>query len=192
MMLRDTKWGAFTITSRRPAPGSNRCGGWQASCPYHRKNATTGCKRYFAIQGPRAADRDAALHTLLHWCVIARGFSRQRSHLSEPLDAANLMPVQLIMEKKLFAEDAPARRDVRTDIELDAMEAAAAAAAGRQGGRARGRGRGRGRAGRQGRRVAVAARAAAEPAIAASAPSISSSSSQRSGSSSSSSSSSSS
>eukprot|EP00974_Lingulodinium_polyedra_P083135 8050680-Lingulodinium_polyedra.AAC.1 len=49
-------WGCFRITPRLPS-AQWPCGGWQATCPFHARNAITGCKRYLPIPEPGAADK---------------------------------------------------------------------------------------------------------------------------------------
>ena len=44
--------GAFRITPKQPAQaGADKFGGFQTTCPFHKKNASTGCKKLQTVAG---------------------------------------------------------------------------------------------------------------------------------------------
>ena len=78
--MKTTQWGHFRITPKQPSK-TNKFGGWQASCPYHRRNDVTGCKKYIAVPDDGAEARDAALRAVILWCSRAPSFDRQWKHM---------------------------------------------------------------------------------------------------------------
>ena len=169
------RWGAFRLSHLRMIPESRPFGSFEASCPFHRKNDKTGCKRMFRIWGDRPEDVDRAHMAARWWCARAKDHDRQWYHMRAPIDY-DILPVREMIDAAIIVEGPD--DVVETDEVLDAMAAAAggeaaAPAEGAEGGEvipgrgrggargcgARGRGAGRGRAGRaagRGRGEAVA------------------------------------
>ena len=67
------RWGAFRFT---PKGSPNTEGfGWEASCPFHRKNDSTGCKKSLSVAVAGSSDR--AIHALKYWCTAALDVDRK-------------------------------------------------------------------------------------------------------------------
>jgi hypothetical protein len=82
-LLTGQVWHVFRLTPKNPKQSKTlKYGGWQASCPYHRKNQTTGCKKYISIRGPSPSDSDAAMRAMALWCTMASNFEKQWQHLA--------------------------------------------------------------------------------------------------------------
>ena len=132
-------WGCFRITPKQPSK-SRKHGGFEARCPFHRRNDVTECKKYIALKGNSVQDKDRALRALKSWCNSAKDYNRQRAHVHHFI-CAETAPSDEILQAGVIA-DAPAVRP-RTDVELD-EEAARPADPGHGAGSSRGRGRGHG------------------------------------------------
>ena len=109
-------WGVFLMT-RLPASSSSR-GGWQATCPYHRKSQVTACRKAcMAIDTSQEASH-RVLRQLKFWCLQAPTFDRQRAHMlldprletalppDEVLDAQvpTVAPQGVLMDEQLDAQ----------------------------------------------------------------------------------------
>ena len=109
-------WGVFLMT-RLPASSSSR-GGWQATCPYHRKSQVTACRKAcMAIDTSQEASH-RVLRQLKFWCLQAPIFDRQRAHMlldprletalppDEVLDAQvpTVAPQGVLMDEQLDAQ----------------------------------------------------------------------------------------
>lgn len=125
--------GAFRHFKITPKQYEESYGGYQATCLFHKKNHKTGCKRWFRVDGPSRKDKEDAVKLLLHWCIIAPDFDRQRAHLYCPMSLADCPDVATMMALEP-TDERPV--GVRKNVELDAEAGVAV----------RGRGRGRGRA----------------------------------------------
>ena len=74
--MANTTWGIFTFT--RKADEEGELTGWQASCPYHKKNKKTGCKRFFNVgDGSDPVKGDHPPHAAL---VLNRAGSSTSEH----------------------------------------------------------------------------------------------------------------
>ncbi len=127
------RWGCFLFTPKQPiisGRGSGgRYGGWQAACPFHKKSAATGCKRFVNIRGPRSEDSQAAIVFLKAWCVAAPRFDRQRLHVQYRPPMSATTDLGAALDAGVGSQFQPPG-DVRTDDALDAAAVTAAAAAG--------------------------------------------------------------
>ena len=186
------KWGVFTVTACKAGKGCPY-GGYQASCPFHRLGPSSGCKHRKSMPSPSEADKLLTLRALLWWCVQAKDYQRQRTHLAlgktiKTKDSALIPPYRMLLASKITEPPLPG--SIRTDAELDALDdataagpgSAASSSGGGDKGRGRrgsgdGRGRGRGSARGRGRAVGAAAAGGAAGADAATSSSTSSSSS---------------
>ena len=56
-------------------------GAIEASCPWHRKNDKTGCKKLFKLNDPSAEARSASILLAKYWCSLARSAERQWEHV---------------------------------------------------------------------------------------------------------------
>ena len=120
-MLSSSRWGVCRLTPKQPgSKGGGRYGGFEGTCPFHKRNNVTGCKKYVSIKGPGDEPRDKAFRQVLYWCCQAHDVSRQREHLRVPLEPVPDMAV--LQARKITSGPAG---PVKSDIELDAEEAAA-------------------------------------------------------------------
>ena len=119
--------GPFRFTPKQHYQVSGgKFGGLEASCPYHKKSASAGCRKWFGIKGPSIQDIKEAVDAALTWCAQARHFERQRYHIafnpaygaSPAANVTRLLPI--------FSEPRPV--GVFSDQQLDADEARADAA----------------------------------------------------------------
>lgn len=147
-------WGPFKLTVKQPSSAAGRAfGGIEASCPFHRKNEKTGCKKYLQLRSDQPDEFSKCLRSLKMWCNSAASYERQRDHLAHhiSIDAA---PPDAILEAGLI-EDGPSERPTPDNV-LDAAAGIEPAAKPKAKGKARakaagkpkaakGRGRGRGR-----------------------------------------------
>lgn len=64
-------WGCFLFTKKKSS--------YQATCPWHRKNATTGCRKTLSVTARRSPE--VVISLLKLWCVSARSWQRQHEHV---------------------------------------------------------------------------------------------------------------
>ena len=64
-ITKPSRWGVFRITPKQPGKGRPH-GGYEASCPFHKKSASTGCKKYLQLRDGSAAEKAKALLALQH------------------------------------------------------------------------------------------------------------------------------
>ena len=161
-LTRPSGWGPFRITPKQPLKSSGRrFGGFEASCPFHRKNAKTGCKKYLQLRSNTEHEKDACLRALRAWCNAALLYDRQRNHLQHFTSIDHAPSDDLVRANQIA--DGPSVRpetDEDLDIEHGAVPPAPkvkAKAKGKvkarpkpKGGRGRARGRGGGGSGRRG------------------------------------------
>ena len=118
--------GAFRFTAKQHYyPSGGSFGGWEASCPHHRKNESSGCRKWIPVRGPNLSDRATAAAVALDWCAKADVFSRQREHLSYLADWNAVPEAPITRKLPIFSREKPT--GIRTDAELDAPEPAPAA-----------------------------------------------------------------
>lgn len=134
------QYGIFRITAR-PAhtSGGGPFGGWQGSCPFHKLNERTGCKRFFGFRDDSLAERELKLRLCKWWCLEGPPCTRQRHHLYMPMNIDDTPSMEFLDACALEDEDRP--DEVQTDAQLDALDGLLPHTH-------RGRGRGRGRRGR--------------------------------------------
>jgi hypothetical protein len=121
-VLRNGSWGCFRMTAKQPGGFGGRFGGYQARCPFHRKNDKTDCKRFLMLRDDSRAERLLTLRRLIWWCSIAPFCDRQRDHLVQALPYESVpsydhLRATIITEKPTRAQ---------TDQELDAIDGIAA------------------------------------------------------------------
>ena len=85
------RWGCFHISIKRPSK-LNSYGAFEGTCPFHRKNSTTGCKKIQVIRGPTLQDREDALLRTKFWCALAFTVKHQYQHVFEVSACGNLDP----------------------------------------------------------------------------------------------------
>lgn len=126
LMWAEGVWGAFRITWIVPRdaahPRNPEHGAWQGSCPFHRRNDVTACKKAISCNGPTIHDQEVALLRVKLWCNNAKRFLRQHSHLSNHPTTEEVMRhmdiVRALVETHRIDECPPAGT-VRTDVELN-------------------------------------------------------------------------
>ena len=122
-------FGFFRVTAKRPgSSGGGRYGGLQATCPFHKKNEKTGCKRFLALEDGSESTKQDTMRRLAWWCTMAPDFNRQRLHLSAPLPLESCPPWNVLNAKVALMVE-PDAASVRSDIELALAAAPAAPAA---------------------------------------------------------------
>ena len=168
--------GPFRFTPKQAGKAGGENGGFEAACPFHRKNEKSGCRKFLLVPGPTVEDRRVTARRLLAWCTAAPLYQHQWQHLGH--DVRNLIPppLDVLRAHRVFREPAPPRSEVTPDGQSQIGGKGAAeeicsphpgAARAERGGRGGRRGRGGGRAGGSGRgrgggAGAVVAAAAAE------------------------------
>ena len=116
-------WGAFLIT-RTAAARSPPHGGLRASCPFHKLNDRTGCKKFVTLREGTAEHEECVRQALRHWCNQARHHDRQRGHMGHAgLDIARTPAPEVVLAERI--DEGPAST-VIPDAELDRVAAAAA------------------------------------------------------------------
>ena len=126
------RWGCFTLSFKRKK-GVEWPIKMQASCPFHRKNAKTGCKKTLprdrSLRPGDQADIAQARRDLKWWCNQAKTHGRQQTHLWA--GSEHSIPI-LVSEEALLAgriDVAPEPGSVKHDVQLDEEEALFAAKA---------------------------------------------------------------
>ena len=88
-MWAEGEWGVFSFTWKPPRserhPNNTVHGALQASCPFHKKNSKTGCKKSITCLGPTRRDQEVSLLRLKVWCNNATKLGRQKPpHFKSP------------------------------------------------------------------------------------------------------------
>jgi hypothetical protein len=81
-LLKGHKWHVFRITPKQAGAGRSRYGGWEATCPFHRRNKVSMCKKFISIASSSADAQDRAKRALAFWCVEALRYDRQWKHVA--------------------------------------------------------------------------------------------------------------
>jgi len=119
------EWGPFRFGWKLATHEAH--GAIEVTCPFHKKNDTTNCKKLMQVRGRSGADVAIVFSTLKHWCNRAQQTSRQRSHILPFRLDPTLTPPLAILEAHMI-RNGPAE-EVKTDVQLDAEAAAEAAEA---------------------------------------------------------------
>ena len=118
--VRGVELGHFRFSMKRCGPQSAH-GTLEALCPYHMRNAQSGCKKAVNVRDRSEAHVQLLITALQHWCNRARSERRQRGHKWPlQLDIA-ARKTRAVVRANLYAEAPP--RVVLPDDELDAAEA---------------------------------------------------------------------
>lgn len=116
--------GPFRFTPKQITQKSGgKYGGWEVACPFHRKNRTSGCRKWFGLCGPTLRDKQECVAAALEWCAAARQFSRQWQHIAYQVDYKAAAPVEVTRKNSIFSEKPPAKR-CTPDSELDGQQSA--------------------------------------------------------------------
>ena len=117
-------WGGFRITWSTPAKRGPH-GAWQASCPYHKFSAKTGCKKSIGLKEGTDAEKDKCRDLLKLWCLQAPQRNRQRSHNAAQPRQLEILDSAVLEARLELLPPVPDSRTVEDDATLDAREAAA-------------------------------------------------------------------
>jgi hypothetical protein len=111
-VLASGEWGVFLFTPKT----TSKHGSVQVRCPFHAKNASTGCKKLFTVPGPSENDRFQTVRLAAWWGTQALQFDRQRSHMAWSPDVSQCPAVEVLEAHQ--SPDVPAGK-IKTDVELD-------------------------------------------------------------------------
>ena len=91
-------WGPFRLTfsdeSKRPPHGA-----WQATCPYHRLNDVTGCKRSMVL-GVHEDSKDLCKRALMTWCLEAPLRKTKKAHAAAPCKVEDAL-AEAVLNRRL-------------------------------------------------------------------------------------------
>ena len=113
-VVNNYSWGAFRFTFKK----TGKQMAVQATCPFHARNNSTGCKKSLNINPFTQARVDEQVLLLKHWCNQAKQFSLQRDHLSCPLQPASVPDAAVVEAQCIPRASKP--DDVITDVDQDA------------------------------------------------------------------------
>ena len=119
-------WGICTMSLKRPrSSGGGAYGGYEITCPYHRRSQRTLCKKYVAIGGPGAADLQLALRKSRYWVTLAGNYDTQHEHVRNP-DLTDPPSLQALEPLKPLAKPAlvPTDEEIHTGAAPQAKAAA--------------------------------------------------------------------
>ena len=124
-------YGSAFKFSRKLAHSAPPYGGLEATCGFHRKNHSTGCKKIVRLTGSDPNSVKTCITSLAHWCNSATKYARQRDHLRMSLKQEDIPPPAVVDTQKL-TERPPAivKCDVELDREADALAAPASSSLG--------------------------------------------------------------
>eukprot|EP00435_Cladocopium_sp_Y103_P050317 s774_g15.t1 len=108
------KYGAFHFTKKI---AKNNSVSWEASCPFHRKNQSTGCKHSKVVKPVTESQSAAVILELKHWCNMALTFTRQRDHLAFSATGDAIPPEALVNASCIPRSKVDG--SVKTDVDLD-------------------------------------------------------------------------
>ena len=107
------RFGVFTfIRTWRSAHG-----GFEVSCPFHKKNLKSGCRRHFRVDGPTEEDLERAVKLAMWWCVKAKDHARQARHLTTELPESECPPFDALYALK----ETEMPTGVMSDVELNRL-----------------------------------------------------------------------
>ena len=79
-------YGVFTLTPKQPNTiGGGRFGGYQGTCPYHKKNSMTDCKRWFGFKSADQNEQNRTIRLCKLWCIEGVHCTRQAAHVAMPM-----------------------------------------------------------------------------------------------------------
>ncbi len=107
-LLAGSAEGPFRISVKKPF-GKFIYGGFQATCPFHRRNETTGCKKFCRIDDSTLEAKRRAANAALWWCSRALEFEWQWQHLALPIhpEYQHLPPGSASRARPAFEMHAP-------------------------------------------------------------------------------------
>ena len=112
-------WGCFSFSLKL----DTRYGSYEVSCPWHRKNSRTGCKKLFSVKTAGDEGLRSALWKARWWASQAREFELQAEHMF----GANLCEEEMPSAEEIEArriDERPSRQNILTDIDILARQAA--------------------------------------------------------------------
>ena len=116
-------WGCFSFSLKR----DTRHGSYEVSCPWHRKNPRTGCKKLFSVRVGTEQGMQAALWKARWWASQAREHELQEDHMFRSNLSDQDMPSYDEIERRRI-DERPAKQNILTDVEILARRAANAKA----------------------------------------------------------------
>ena len=118
ILERPGNWGPFTFSLKqaKATRGGSRFGGYEISCPFHRKSEKTSCKKFVSLRGSSAECKQRALMLARHWAIQAPHFQTQHSHVHEANMRWEDCPSVAQLER-MKIHDRPSSRP-RTDAEI--------------------------------------------------------------------------
>ena len=114
------RWGAFLFTAKKPKNEGGQFA-WQAGCPFHMRNAKTGCKKTMNVNPVTVENYKQVLTCLKHWCNQAPHYTHQRLHLGYNVSPA-CCPDESLVEAACIPACAKPKKVV-SDLEKDAQSA---------------------------------------------------------------------
>ena len=100
-LQRPPRWGVFSF-SLKQAKGTLRFGGYEVTCPFHKKNSRTLCKKFIALEGREPCHLRMALTTARFWASEAPKHTLQWSHVRR-VDLLNIPPEEEV-ERRVIVE----------------------------------------------------------------------------------------
>ena len=76
------KWGPYGFSLKHPHQ-QGRFGGYQVSCPFHRRNAVTGCKKFVPLEAWTESAKRKAIQLARWWATQSSLFETQADHLKK-------------------------------------------------------------------------------------------------------------
>ena len=114
------RWGAFLFTAKKPKNEGGQFA-WQAGCPFHMRNAKTGCKKSMNVNPVTVENYKRVLTCLKHWCNQAPLYTHQRLHLGYNVSPACCLDESLVEAACIPACEKP--NTVVSDLEKDKQPA---------------------------------------------------------------------
>ncbi len=114
------RWGGFLFTAKKPKNEGGQFA-WQAGCPFHMRNAKTGCKKSMNVNPVTVENYKRVLTCLKHWCNQATQFTHQRLHLGYNVSPACCPDESLVEAACIPACEKP--NTVVSDLEKDKQSA---------------------------------------------------------------------
>ena len=118
------RWRGFYLRFSSPSVKPPH-GAWQASCPYHKLNQSTGCKKSIMLKS--VDDKLPCKLLILNWCCHATTFTRKRDHGALHLRSFEVLPMEVLEQRAAALAPPPLPGDLKDDTTLD-YEASGASA----------------------------------------------------------------
>ena len=121
-LLEDSEWGPFKIKARSwKRHGRKAFGSFFTACPYHARNAMTGCTKELSLTNDSDDHRMDVLNAMRHWCNRAPDHHRQRDHKMDHPFLVTVPHQALVLAQKI-TEAPPPAGTLLNDEELDELD----------------------------------------------------------------------